>query len=49
MNTKPRAKHTIDSLLARTVEVGDCMEWQGLHSQQLATGQQQRKDDFCYD
>lgn len=29
MNTKQRAKHTIDSLLARTVEVGDCMEWQG--------------------
>ena len=29
MNTKKHAIHTAESLLARTIEVGDCLEWQG--------------------
>lgn len=29
MNTKPITAQTIESLLARTEEVGECMEWQG--------------------
>ena len=29
MNTKPITTQTIESLLARTEEVGECMEWQG--------------------
>ena len=29
MNTKPKTYHTIESLMARTEEVGNCIEWQG--------------------
>lgn len=29
MNTKPITAQTMESLLARTEEVGECMEWQG--------------------
>lgn len=29
MNTKPIATQTMESLLARTEEVGECLEWQG--------------------
>jgi len=29
MNTKKHAIHTAESLLAKTIEVGDCLEWQG--------------------
>lgn len=29
MNTKPITTQTMESLLARTEEVGECMEWQG--------------------
>lgn len=29
MNTRPKTYHTIESLMARTEEVGNCIEWQG--------------------
>lgn len=29
---KPITYHTVESLLAKTVEVGDCLEWQGYYA-----------------
>lgn len=29
--SKPRKKHSVESLLSRTVEVGDCLEWTGYY------------------
>lgn len=29
MNTKPKTKHTIESLKAKTIEEGDCWNWTG--------------------